>query len=126
MTDIITGTDFVCIGTQDIEAARRFYGETLGLRETTQWGSMPAFEFETGSLTLAVMESAAFGMTFSPNTAPIALHVDDYEAACAELESRGVTFNHDTIDSGVCFQRYFSDPDGNAVGIHHRYAPRTA
>jgi catechol 2,3-dioxygenase-like lactoylglutathione lyase family enzyme len=126
MSDIINGTDFVCVGTQDIETARRFYGETLGLRESTQWGSMPAYEFETGSLTLAVMEMAAFGMAFSPNTSPIAFHVSDYDAARAELESRGVKFNHDTIDSGVCFQCYFNDPDGNIIGIHHRYAPREA
>jgi predicted enzyme related to lactoylglutathione lyase len=122
MTDIIKGTDFICVGTQDFDRAREFYGQTLGLRESKQWGSMPAAEFETGSLTIAVMQSDAFGMSFSPHTHPIAFHVDDYEAACAELESRGITFNMDTIDSGACWQRYFSDPDGNVLGVHHRYA----
>ncbi|MEA2126137.1 MAG: hypothetical protein QOI80_2919 [Solirubrobacteraceae bacterium] len=126
MSDIITGTDFVVIPTQDFDRARAFYRDTLGLEESVQWGNMPGIEFETGSLTLAVMQSDAFGMTFAANTAgAIALQVDDYETARAELESRGVTFNTDTIDSGVCYQAYFSDPDGNALGIHQRYDPRT-
>ena len=45
------------------------------------------------------------------------------EAARAELESRGVTFVPETMDSGVCHMAYFSDPDGNALMLHHRYAP---
>ena len=121
MSDIITGTDFVIIPTQDFERARAFYRDTLGLEESKQWGEMPGIEFETGSLTLAVVQTDAFGMKFAPQ-AGIALHVEDFQAARNELESRGVEFNTDTIDSGVCHQAYFSDPDGNVLGIHHRYA----
>jgi hypothetical protein len=33
-----------------------------------------------------------------------------------------VQFTGDTIDSGVCHQAIFADPDGNALDIHHRYA----
>ena len=108
----------------DIAKAREFYGETLGLERSKQWGKMPAFEFETGNLTIAVMESEAFGLEFQPHTHPIALQVEDFEAARAELESRGVSFKGNTIDSGVCHQAFFEDPDGNTLGIHHRYAPR--
>jgi predicted enzyme related to lactoylglutathione lyase len=64
-----------------------------------------------------------FGLEFKPHTHPIALHVEDFEAARAELESRGVEFKGETIDSGVCLQAIFEDPDGNALDIHHRYAP---
>ncbi|WP_320668813.1 VOC family protein [Patulibacter defluvii] len=123
-TPIVNGVDFVAIPTQDFERAHQFYTEVLGLPCSARWGQMPAGEFETGSLTIAVMESAAFGIEFRPHGHPIALHVDDFEAAKAELEARGVTFKTDVIDSGVCFQAYFEDPDGNSVGIHHRYAPR--
>ena len=119
---IVTGTDFITLGTRDISAAERFYGEMLGLPVGKRWGNMPAVEFETGNLTIAVMQSDAFGMEFRPHTHPIALHVEDFEAAKAELESRGINFMGETIDSGVCLQQYFSDPDGNVVGIHHRYA----
>jgi catechol 2,3-dioxygenase-like lactoylglutathione lyase family enzyme len=84
---------------------------------------MPAMEFETGNLTIAIMQSDAFGLEFSPNNHPIELHVDDFEAAKGELESRGVTFKGDVLDSGVCWQAFFEDPDGNMLAIHHRYAP---
>jgi hypothetical protein len=34
-----------------------------------------------------------------------------------------VTFLVEMIDSGVCHQAIFSDPDGNPLALHHRYAP---
>jgi hypothetical protein len=70
------------------------------------------------------MQSDAFGLEFRPNNHPIEFHVDDFEGAKAELESRGVTFEGEPIDSGVCYQTFFADPDGNALAIHHRYAPK--
>jgi hypothetical protein len=27
------------------------------------------------------------------------------------------------VDSGVCHQAIFEDPDGNFLDLHHRYAP---
>ena len=120
----VTGVDFITVPTKDYEAADRFYGEVLGLERSKQWGSMPAREFETGSLTIAVMQSDAFGQQFAPHTHPIALHVDDVEAARSELESQGVQFVADTIDSGVCHMAIFEDRDGNTLMLHHRYAPR--
>jgi catechol 2,3-dioxygenase-like lactoylglutathione lyase family enzyme len=122
-SDLITGTDFITVATQDYERAAKFYGEVLGLPLSKRWGEMPAGEFETGNLTIAVMQSDAFGVEFRPNNHPIELHVDDFEAARTELESRGVTFQGETLDSGVCYQAFFEDPDGNALAIHHRYAP---
>ena len=120
---MITGTDFITVATQDIDAASRFYGDVLGLEVGKRWGNMPAVEFETGNLTIAVMQSDAFGMQFRANNHPLELRVEDFEAAHAELESRGVTFKGETIDSGVCLQAFFEDPDGNLLAIHHRYAP---
>jgi predicted enzyme related to lactoylglutathione lyase len=120
----ITGVDFITVPTRDFEQAREFYGSVLGLECSTRWGDMPAAEFETGTLTIAVMQSDAFGVDFQPHTHPIALHVDDVEAARAELEARGVAVRGDTMDSGVCHMAHFADPDGNALMFHHRYAPR--
>ena len=122
-TSLVTGTDFITVSTRDIDAAVDFYGKVLGLPEGKRWGSMPAVEFETGNLTVAVMQSDAFGLEFHANTHPIEFRVDDFKAARAELESRGVAFKGETLDSGVCFQAFFEDPDGNALAIHHRYAP---
>lgn len=120
----ITGTDFITVATQDFETAARFYRDVLGLEESKRWGKMPAGEFETGNLTIAILQSDAFGLEFRANNHPIELRVDDFEAAKAELESRGVQFKGEVIDSGVCYQTFFQDPDGNALAIHHRYAPQ--
>lgn len=118
----VTGVDFVVVPTRDFDGAVKFYGEVLGLPSHVRYGKMPGAEFETGSLTLAVLEIEAFGGEFRPSSG-IALRVDDVEAARADLESRGVEFSGETVDSGVCHQAYFSDPDGNALILHHRYAP---
>jgi predicted enzyme related to lactoylglutathione lyase len=118
----VRGTDFVCIPTQDYERAKKFYGEVLGLPFSKRWGNLPAGEFETGNLTLAIMQMDAFGQEFSPNAAPVALQVDDVAKAKEELEAKGVEFRTDIIDSGVCHQAIFTDPDGNALDLHHRYA----
>jgi catechol 2,3-dioxygenase-like lactoylglutathione lyase family enzyme len=120
-TPLITGTDFITVSTKDLDTAVGFYGGVLGLPESKRWGQLPAVEFETGNLTIAVMQSEAFGIEFRANNHPIELHVDDFEAAHDELESRGVEFKGETLDSGVCYQAFFEDPDGNALAIHHRY-----
>jgi len=124
-TPLITGVDFVSVATRDIEAAIEFYGTVLGLPHTVTYGKSPGVEFETGSLTLQILQSEAFGMTFQTDNHPIAFQVDDVAAARAELESRGVEFKGDILDSGVCHMAFFEDPDGNALMLHHRYAPRT-
>jgi predicted enzyme related to lactoylglutathione lyase len=123
-TALVTGVDFITVPTQDFEKASEFYGTVLGLPCSVRWGDMPAGEFETGTLTIAIMQSDAFGIEFQPHTHPIALHVDDVEAARARVEEHGVTFAAETMDSGVCHMAHFKDPDGNALMFHHRYAPR--
>jgi predicted enzyme related to lactoylglutathione lyase len=122
---LVTGVDFVTVPTRNFEQASEFYGTVLGLPCSTHWGQMPAAEFETGTLTIAVMQSDAFGVEFQRHTHPIALHVEDVAAARSELESRGVSFPAETMDSGVCHMAHFADPDGNALMLHCRYAPRT-
>ena len=122
----VTGVDFITVPTRDFEKAEAFYADVLGLERSKQWGSMPAREFETGSLTIALMQSDAFGVEFAPHSHPIALHVDDVETAPGELEGKGVEFAADTMDSGVCHMAHFKDPDGNALMLHNRYAPKDA
>jgi catechol 2,3-dioxygenase-like lactoylglutathione lyase family enzyme len=120
----ITGVDFVCVPTTDHDTAVVFYGETLGLPRRKRWGDRPATEFQVGNLTLAVMDPSGFGARVAtPNSAPIALQVDDVEAARTQLEAKGVEFHMEVIDSGVCKQAFFSDPDGNPLILHRRYAP---
>jgi predicted enzyme related to lactoylglutathione lyase len=129
-TSLVTGVDFVSLPTRNLEAAMDFYGNVLGLPRSTVWqrpGEEPlGAEFETGTVTVALIASEQLGIEFQANKVPLALHVDDVEAARAELDSRGVAFPADTIDSGVCHMANFEDPDGNALMLHHRYAPRGA
>ena len=120
----VTGVDFIALPTRDFEASRAFYRDVLGLEESKQWGDMPAMEFETGNLTIALMQSDAFGQEFERHSHPVALQVEDVHATRAELEDQGVKFQLDTIDSGVCHMAPFSDPDGNVLMLHHRYAPK--
>lgn len=122
----VTGVDFITVPTRDFDRAEAFYGTVLGLRCSTRWGAMPAAEFETGTLTIAVMQSDAFALEFRSHTHPIALHVDDVHRARAALEARGIAFAGETIDSGVCHMAHFEDPDGNALVLHRRYAPKAA
>jgi predicted enzyme related to lactoylglutathione lyase len=119
----VTGTDFVTVFVKDFEAATRFYGELLGLERSVTYGQADGAEFETGNLTLQVMHAESIGRPFEPSTHPIAFHVEDVEAAREDLEGEGVRFLAETIDSGVCHMAIFSDPDGNVLMLHNRYAP---
>ena len=122
----VTGVDFMALPTQDFEASKEFYENVLGLAPSKRRGQMPAMEFETGNLTIAIMQSDAFGQEFRKNAAPVAFHVDDVAAARGELEAKGIDFVADTMDSGVCHMAIFTDPDGNPLMLHHRYAPKDA
>jgi predicted enzyme related to lactoylglutathione lyase len=115
----ITKLDFVSVPTQDADRARQFYGETLGLRadDTAQ------YEFWAGDTCIAIWEPEKVGMPFAPQkNGHLALHVEDVAAARAELEGKGVQFVADTFDSGVCHMALFTDPDGNDLMLHSRYA----
>jgi predicted enzyme related to lactoylglutathione lyase len=123
-TSLVTGVDFVTVPAKDIDASATFYADVLGLPFVKQWGSMPAKEYQAGNLTLAVMDPTAFGQEFHAHRLPVALQVEDVAAARESLESQGVQFVSETMDSGVCHQAIFVDPAGNSLSLHHRYAPK--
>jgi predicted enzyme related to lactoylglutathione lyase len=122
--ELVTGVDFVPVPTHDIERAVKFYGDTLGLRRSVYMPERNFAEFETGNLTLSIIHAERMGLEHHVSGNAIALHVDDVEAARKQLEDRGVAFAGDTLDTSVCHMAFFSDPDGNALMLHHRYAPR--
>ena len=116
-TKLVTGVDFVCVPTQDIAAAMHFYENVLGLEPSKKWQrdedeEPMGAEFEPGTVTIALLNTGKLGIEF--------------QAARTELESRGVTFVADTMDSGVCHMAHFTDPDGNVLMLHNRYAPAGA
>jgi predicted enzyme related to lactoylglutathione lyase len=115
-------TDFVSIATQDKDQSLKFYGETLGLqRNEHAHEDWP--EFETGNLTLAIVSPEQVGAEFQARRYPIAFRVPDVAEARRKLERAGIEFRGDTLDTGVCHMAFFSDPDGNHLMLHRRYAP---
>ena len=123
-TSLITGVDFVSIPATDLQESMDFYENVLGLEAGKTWGQENPIgaEYETGTVTLAVIDVARLGLEFGATTVPIAFQVDDVPAAREQLEAKGVKFVSDLIDSGVCHQAIFKDPAGNSLGLHHRYA----
>jgi catechol 2,3-dioxygenase-like lactoylglutathione lyase family enzyme len=119
----VTGTDFVFLPISDFDRSESFYAGVLGLEVSKRYRDGIGGEFETGNLTIQVVDTGKIGREIPPSTGAIALHVDDVEGSRAELESKGVEFSQEILDSGVCFQAFFHDPDGNAPILHHRYAP---
>jgi predicted enzyme related to lactoylglutathione lyase len=113
--------DFIPIPTQDIERARQFYVGLLGL--PLERDTPTGFEVGAGQVTLGVWAPERVGMPFAAQPNAFAMRVADVAASRATLEAAGVAFHGDTYDTGVCHMALFADPDGNALMLHHRYAP---
>ena len=119
MPGLISKVDVVGIPSSDIERSRRFYVETLGLRPDEN----ARYEFWVGDTCFAIWTPAWFGVEYQPQANSIVLlHVEDVASARAELEAKGVAFQGETFDSGVCHMANFTDPDGNPLTLHNRYA----
>ena len=121
---IVERTDFISVPVTDLERSTRFYEETLGLPKISDAGTWP--EFQLGeNVSLYLIDPTNIGQTFtSPHTAHIALRVPDVAETRRELEERGVAFEGEILDTGVCHMAFFEDPDGNQLMLHRRYAPR--
>jgi predicted enzyme related to lactoylglutathione lyase len=115
--------DYIRVPVTDIEQAKHFYGELLGLEQNPNSPGDDWIEYEAGNVTLAVMTPHTHEYEFTalpPST--IALRVADVAAAKAKLESAGLEVN-EMWDSGVCKGAGVSDPAGNRILLHRRYAP---
>jgi predicted enzyme related to lactoylglutathione lyase len=123
-SEFVRGVDFVGMPTRDLAAAVTFYGSALGLPRSVYNEERNYAEFETGNLTLSIYNPEKMGLEHNVNPNAVALHVDDVVSVRRQLEDRGISFQGDTFDTGVCHMALFADPDGNALMLHHRYAPR--
>jgi predicted enzyme related to lactoylglutathione lyase len=104
---------------QDMERARTFYKETLGLPMTGPDAGFP--EFDLGNVSLYLIDPTKIGGEFAPHTSTIALRVPDVAEARAALEAAGVEFHGDIRETPVCRMAFFSDSEGNALMLHRRY-----
>jgi catechol 2,3-dioxygenase-like lactoylglutathione lyase family enzyme len=111
--------DFVSFLTQDMQRAKRFYAEILGLEIETEGES--DMEFRCSQVTLDIFDPSSVGQQFAVSPAGLALRVSDVDAARAELEGKGVEFDGETIETSVCRQAWFKDPDGNSLMLHRRF-----
>ena len=114
-------TDFVSVPVTDLERSTKWYSETLGLPQTG-FGAWP--EFKLGdNVFLYLLDPTNVGQEFAgPHTSAIALRVADVAEAKRALEEKGVQFDGDVFDTGVCHMAQFADPDGNRLMLHRRYA----
>ena len=119
----IERVDYVRVPVDDIEQAKHFYGDVLGLPRNERLDHDDWIEYETPNVTLAVMTPHTHDDDFAPlPPSTIALRVPDVADAKAKLEAAGVEVN-DLWDSGVCNGAGFSDPAGNRILLHRRYKP---
>ena len=119
----IQRVDYIRVPVKDIEQAKRFYGEVLGLTQSPNSPAEDWVEYEAGNVTLAVMTPHTHDYEFTPlPPGVLALRVPDVAEAKAKLEAAGVQVN-EMWDSGKCHGAGVRDPSGNPILLHHRYAP---
>jgi catechol 2,3-dioxygenase-like lactoylglutathione lyase family enzyme len=116
-------TDFISVPVTDMARSKQFYGETLGLPLVYDDKAWP--EYQLGeNVSLYLIDPTNIGQEFKgPHSSSIALRVADVAAAQADLEAKGVEFQGEPFDTGVCRMAVFHDPDGNTLMLHRRYAP---
>ena len=111
----------------DVEAAIRFYGDTLGLVLKERRSDLPEnreAEFEAGDGTLLVYESVGAGQ--SRHTVA-GFRVDDIDGTVRTLRERGVVFEEYDLpdlktENGIAAvgdvrAAWCKDPDGNILAV---------
>jgi predicted enzyme related to lactoylglutathione lyase len=104
----------------DMDRAKKFYGEVLGLNKTAEYeGKWCEFDTPEGK-TIALD-------TFSPEGTPpyMALETDNIEAEVARLQEAGVEVLMPVRDNKVCKMAIVKDPEGNGIMLH-QIAPERA
>ena len=115
----LKSTHHVAIFTQNFAAMERFYTETLGFKVTKRWDPRTIIFIDIGSTTIELIgrdTAPAAGSTPGPIN-HLAMHVDDVDAAHAELIALGVKIKSAPAnfeDVRICF---FFDPDGNSLEL---------
>jgi catechol 2,3-dioxygenase-like lactoylglutathione lyase family enzyme len=115
-------TDFIGVNVRDRARASDFYGG-LGLtRNPVSSDEWPEFEASNVGLVLSTPEQKGGG-EYRPEYG-VALRVADVAQTMERLQHERVRFAFpEPYDTGVCEMSFFSDPDGNGLMLHRRYAP---
>jgi len=112
---------FSCYPVTDLKRAKQFYENTLGLKQTTIWGdeNQAWIEYDIGPPTLAITNYPSEWKP-SPDGGGVALEVENFDTAIAELKKADAKFRVEPMESPVCHMAVVLDPDGNSVFIHKR------
>jgi predicted enzyme related to lactoylglutathione lyase len=112
---------FSCYPVTDLKRAKQFYENTLGLKQTTIWGddNQAWIEYDIGPSTLAITNFPSDWKP-SPDGGGVALEVENFDSAIAELKKAGAKFRVEPTSSPVCHMAVVFDPDGNSICIHKR------
>jgi catechol 2,3-dioxygenase-like lactoylglutathione lyase family enzyme len=115
------------IAVRDLETAKRFYQNTLGLAQVSVEGQ-EAIVFKSGNSTVIVYRSQYAGTNQA--TAMTWVVGEDIEEVVQELKAKGITFEHydmpgvtregDVHVAGNMKVAWFKDPDGNILNIASR------
>lgn len=116
----ITEIAFSSYAVSDIDRARAFYEGVLGLKVTMESKSEMGHwvEYDIGAGTLAIGKTG--GWKPSSQGCCVALEVDDFDAAVAELKAANTFFKFEAMETPVCHMAIIHDPDGNPLIIHKR------
>ena len=113
----IKAIGFVAIPVTNIERARSFYEEVLGLRTSDEMMGGKWIEYGVGDDTLAI---ANVGENWTPSDqgTGAAFEVEDFDDAIKGLKDRQVRFAAEPFETPCCHMAVIHDPDGNKLMIH--------
>ena len=120
-----TGIAFALYRVTDVVRARRFYGETLGLKTCLDMEFAPGkwwIEYDIGgpsALAISNFDSPGANATPSPG---IAIEITNYADALAAVKAVGIAITFGPNEFPVCHSFGFKDPDGNDLYLHQRKA----
>ena len=113
------------IAVKDIEAAKKFYAETLGLKQVNE--NMGGVTYQCGNTQLFVYSSQFAGTNQATYVVWI---VDDVDTEVADLKSKGISFERyelpgttwegDVASMGTMKAAWFKDPDGNILSLGNK------
>ena len=122
-----SGIDAITLFVEDLEASKTFYGEVFGLPVMFEDDNSAVFKFENTLINLLkttaaveLIEPAAVARRDAGARAQFTLGVDDVDAMCEELVSRGVALLNGPIDRPWGIRTAsFRDPSGHIWEIAH-------
>ena len=111
------------VAVKDLKAAKKFYGDTLGLK-LTPVPEPEVLNYKSGNSTVLVYKSQFAGTNKATSITWI---VDDVEGTVKDLKAKGISFEHydfpgmtrkgDVHIAGKSKAAWFKDPDGNILAV---------